>query len=62
MKLVNLEIRTLMEKKRVKGYEVAAFLGISETSFSRMLCRGELPEEKKERIISAIKSISSASV
>lgn len=62
MKLKNLEIRTLMEEKRIKDYEVAAVLGISETSFSRMLCRGEIPEEKKEKIITAIESISSVTI
>ena len=58
MRLKNLDVRVLMEEKRVKGYEVAAVMGISEVSFSRMLCRSEMNEEKKKCVILAIQSIS----
>ncbi len=49
----NLEIRTAIKKARLFSYEVAAKLGLSETSFSRKL-RNELPAEEKERILAVI--------
>jgi len=56
MKMKNLDIRKLMEEKRVKGYEVAIAIGVAETSFSRMLCRREMSEMEKEKVIAAINS------
>ena len=52
----NTEIRTAIRKARLFGYEVAAELGISETSFSRKL-RNEIPQDEKERILAAISRI-----
>ena len=47
--MANLEIRQLIREKRLKHYEVAAALGIAETTFCRWL-RTELPEEWKIKI------------
>lgn len=52
----NLEIREAIKRARLFGYEVAAALGMSETSFSRKL-RQELSSEEKERIIAAIEKL-----
>lgn len=49
----NLEIRMAIKKARLFSYEIAAELGLSETSFSRKL-RKELPPDEKERILAAI--------
>lgn len=53
----NLDLRLLIEKERVKGYEIAQAMGIAETSFSRLLARKELSEEQKEKIKQAIQKI-----
>lgn len=53
----NLDLRLLIEKERVKGYEIAEEMGIAETSFSRLLARKELSNEQKEKIMQAIKRI-----
>ena len=53
----NIDIRVLINKSRVKGYEIAAELGMTETSFSRLLARKELSEEQKCKIEKAIKQI-----
>lgn len=52
----NLEIRTAIKKARLYSYEVAAALGLSETSFSRKL-RKELSEEEKEKILDVIEKL-----
>lgn len=52
----NLEIRMAIKNARLFNYEVAAELGLSETSFSRKL-RKELPAEEKEKILSAIERL-----
>lgn len=49
-------IRDLIESNRIKHYEVALELGISDTTFSRWL-RYELSEEKKKIVIEAIEKI-----
>lgn len=49
----NLEIREMIKKNRLKHYEVADEVGISETRFSVWL-RKPLSEEREERIINAI--------
>lgn len=56
MKMNNLEVRELIERKRVAYYEVANQLGINVSTLSRWL-RDELPEDKKNQVIRAIKSI-----
>ena len=52
----NLEIRMAIKNARLFSYEIAAELGLSETSFSRKL-RKELPPDEKERILAAIESL-----
>lgn len=52
----NLEIRTAIKKARLYSYEVAAALGLSETSFSRKL-RKELSEDEKEKILAVIEKL-----
>ena len=56
MKMNNLEVRELIERKRVAYYEVANQLGVNVSTLSRWL-RDELPEDKKNQVIRAIKSI-----
>lgn len=52
--MVNLEVREAMKKARLFGYEVAAELGITESSFSRKLARHEMSSEEKARVLAAI--------
>lgn len=49
----NIEVRDAIKNSRLFGYEVAAALGLSETSFSRKL-RTELTPSEKERILTVI--------
>ncbi len=49
----NREIRELLQKNRIYGYEVAEKLNISEFTFCRWL-RTELPPERKQAVLSAI--------
>lgn len=49
----NLEIRMAIKNARLFNYEIAAELGLSETSFSRKLRKELLPDEK-ERVMAAI--------
>jgi len=56
MKMNNLEVRELIERKRVAYYEVANQLGINVSTLSRWL-RDELPEDKKAKVLKAIRSI-----
>lgn len=49
----NLEIRMAIKNARLFNYEIAAELGLSETSFSRKLRKELLPDEK-ERVLAAI--------
>ena len=52
----NREIRELLQKNRIYGYEVAEKLNISEFTFCRWL-RTELSPEKKQAVLSAIKEL-----
>ncbi len=52
----NLEIRQMMKRYRVYNYEVAAAMGIAETTFCRKL-RTELSDEEKLKIFEAIQSL-----
>lgn len=54
----NLDIREEANKSKVKLWEIAEELNISDNWFSRIL-RHELPEEKKTEIRSIIKNIAS---
>jgi orotate phosphoribosyltransferase-like protein len=53
----NLHIREALKSKGIFGYQIAAEMGISETSFSRLLARDELTDEKKKEVFVAIKRI-----
>ena len=52
----NLDVRIAIRESGLYGYQVAALLGVTETSFSRSLSRKELPPEKKEKIFAICKS------
>lgn len=54
--MANEEIRNIMNKKRIRQYEVAEILGVTEVTFSRWL-RKELPDDKKKLVINAINDI-----
>lgn len=49
----NKEIRELIKKRRLRYYEVAEAIGITQYTFSVWL-RNELSQEKKEKILKAI--------
>ena len=55
-KLANQDIRNHAKEKGVPIWDVAANLGMSESTISRRL-RMELPETEKEKYISVIDSI-----
>ena len=57
----NQDIRHEIAKARLRFYEVAEQLGITEFSFSRKL-RYELPESEKAKIRQAIKDIKESEV
>ena len=46
--MYNVEIRNAIKKAGLFGYELAAALGVSETSFSRKLASKELPIDQKK--------------
>ena len=50
----NTKIRSALEESRMRHWELANLLGISESTLVRWL-RTELPEEEQKRIISIIK-------
>lgn len=56
----NINLREAMRNKGIFNYQVAAEMGIAETSFSRMLARSELTEEKQAEVLSAIQRIDEA--
>ncbi len=47
----NIEVREAIRDSGLYGYQIAAALGMSETSFSRAMARGELSQERKEKIL-----------
>ena len=51
--LANFEIRQLIDRYRLRHYEVSGQLGVSECTLSRWL-RRELPADKKAEIVDAI--------
>ena len=55
--MANSEIRVKLAETGVKQYEVAEYLKIAETSFSRKL-RNELPAEEKNLILQIIDKLS----
>lgn len=53
---MNEEITIACFKNRVKKYQVAEELGMTDSSFSRKL-RKKLPEEEKEKILKIIEKL-----
>lgn len=51
--LTNLEVRQAINKRRLKHYEVAAALGITQYTFSHWL-QTEMPDEKRRKVLKAI--------
>lgn len=51
--LTNLEIRQAINRRRLKHYEVATMLGITQYTFSHWL-QTEMPDEKKQKVLKAI--------
>lgn len=54
--MTNRDIRRAISTAHVKHWEVADVLGIHENTFYRMM-RHELPDDKRQQILSAIESI-----
>lgn len=52
----NLEIRLLLAEKRIKHYELAKAMGISDTTLSKKL-RFELSNNQKQEIIEIINEL-----
>lgn len=57
--MFNHDIKIAIKGARLFGYEVAAALGISETSFSRKIARSELSDAEKQKIFEIIAKLSS---
>ena len=55
--MYNIEIRKALKENRIFGYQIAAHLGIAETSFSRKLARRELTDSEKKNIYTIIEKI-----
>ncbi len=53
---VNEYIRRLIKAKHLRNYEIAAYMAISESSFSKLL-RKQLSPERKEEVLKAIESM-----
>lgn len=51
--MANIDLRMEIMKRSLKNYQVASFVGVTETTFSKWL-RTELPPEKKQDILKAI--------
>jgi DNA-binding transcriptional regulator YiaG len=49
----NQDIREIMERKRIKQYEVAEQLGVCEFTLSKWMCK-DLTPEKRTKILDAI--------
>lgn len=54
--MANLEIRVLLEKSRIRHFELAKELGIADTTLSKRL-RYEVTPKQKQEIIEAIERI-----
>ena len=52
--MANTDVRYEIMKSGLKNYQVATMLGVTETTFSRWL-RTELPADRKQKILEAIK-------
>lgn len=54
--MTNIEIRQAMQENRLFSYEVAAALGIADSTMSRKM-RKELDEEEKQKILEVIEKL-----
>jgi len=52
----NLEIRKAMQENRLFSYEVAAALGIADSTMSRKM-RYEMDEQEKQKILEVINNL-----
>lgn len=52
----NIEIRNAIFSNNIKKWEVANKLGVTDSTFSRML-RSEMSNEKKKEILNIIKNL-----
>jgi len=52
----NQEIRAAIKNAGLKYYEVAAHIGVADTTFTKWL-RFELPKERKKLVLDAIKEL-----
>ena len=52
----NEDIKKEMRKRRIKQYELANLCGVHRCTFNLWLNTGELSEEKKKMILSALKN------
>lgn len=55
----NKEIREAIKNSSLNKYEIAYEIGIADTTFSVWL-RKELPDDKKQLVLNAIKKLSAA--
>ena len=51
----NVEIRAAIKESGFKHWQIADMIGVADTTFCRML-RRELPEDKKQEILTAIRA------
>ena len=56
--MFNIEVRAAIKKARLFSYEVAAALGITESSVSRKMSRKEMDSEEKRQILAVIERLS----
>lgn len=56
MNLNNMEIRAQIEKKRLKYYEVADAIGITQNTLSHWL-QNEMNPDRKKRVMDAIRKL-----
>jgi len=57
----NAEIRDAIKKRGIYKYQIAYFIGVNDSTFSKYL-RRELPIEKRDQILSAIESLTSEGI
>lgn len=52
----NIELRLAISEARLRHYEIAQVLGVSDSAFSKML-REELTGEKRDQVLKAIQQL-----
>lgn len=56
---MNQEIKKIMKEHKVKQWQIAERLGVSEFTFCRWM-RHELPEDKKRLVLEAVNALGGA--